>query len=290
MKKLTFSQAHGLEPAPGPLGLGELPRPARNQIWACFHFFLEENRIHARRDDLLSDICQKIFLRLHVHHFHRPVDEFYCGYNLWHGNTKALIFQDKYNHVFDFIQEVISDRDCPESFIKKLAEVFDETQITYRILIDEKMIVQRISDEEEAAFDAALKNTSQDRFSGAKVHLKNAAAYLRDNRSADSIRESIHAVESVMKVLTGDRSGDFKKALEKIAPVISLHSALKKGFDSIYGYTSNEKGIRHCLLDETSNATVDEAIFMLSSCASMINYFINKHESVEALKNLNSDD
>lgn len=283
MKKPNFSQAHGLEPVPGPLGLGELPQPARNQIWAVFHIFLKDK---VRSDNILPYNFEKIFLRLHVHYFNSPMDEFCSDYFQWHNSIKTLIFEEKYNRVFDFIHEVINDEYCPKLLTKTLAKTFDRTQIAYRILIDEKIIVQRISDEEEVAFDEALKNTSSDKFSGAKTHLKNAAIYLRDNRAADSIPESIHAVESVMKILTGDISGDFSRALNKIAPTINLHPALKRGFDAIYGYTSNENGLRHCLLDEEANVTTDEAIFMLSSCSSIVNYLINKHDTVEGLKTL----
>ena len=43
---------------------------------------------------------------------------------------------------------------------------------------------------------------------------------------------------------------------------IELHGALKKAFNSLYGYTSDANGIRHALLDE-ANLTFDEAKFML---------------------------
>ncbi len=284
MRKLNFSQTNGLEPVPGPLGLGELPQSARNQIWTVFYIFLDENKESVHGYDypknILSEVTRHIFLRQHVNYFHCPIDEFNNDFHAWHKKTKNLIFQEEYNRVFDFIHAVINDRDCPEPLTEQLSYAFDEGQIAYRLLPIEKIIVPRISKEEDAAVDSALKET-HDRFPGSNSHLKNAATHLRDNRPADSIRESIHAVESVMKILTDETSGDFSKALNKLTPVISLHSALKKGFDAIYGYTSDEKGIRHCLLDQPTNATRDDAIFMLSSCASMINYLINKNDSIK---------
>ena len=60
-----------------------------------------------------------------------------------------------------------------------------------------------------------------------------------------------------------------------------VHSALKRGFTSLYGFTSDEKGIRHPLLDD-GTAKVDEtdAIFMIGACAAFVSYLINKHRAV----------
>jgi hypothetical protein len=64
---------------------------------------------------------------------------------------------------------------------------------------------------------------------------------------------------------------------------VRIHPALGKGFGSLYGFTSDEKGIRHALLDEPA-AQVDEtdALYMLGSCASFVSYLINKarHEGL----------
>ncbi|WGS63939.1 hypothetical protein [Marinitoga aeolica] len=45
----------------------------------------------------------------------------------------------------------------------------------------------------------------------------------------------------------------------------------------LYGYTSDEKGIRHALLEgESTNISFDEAKFMLVSCSAYVNYLIEK--------------
>jgi hypothetical protein len=67
------------------------------------------------------------------------------------------------------------------------------------------------------------------------------------------------------------------KALAKLERSGRIHGALKNGFESIYGYTSNEPGIRHPLIDEPG-ANVDEtdALFMLGACAAFVSYLIHK--------------
>jgi hypothetical protein len=49
-------------------------------------------------------------------------------------------------------------------------------------------------------------------------------------------------------------SGDFAKALARLEASAKIHGALKSGFGSIYGFTSDEKGIRHPLLDDCVEA------------------------------------
>jgi hypothetical protein len=54
----------------------------------------------------------------------------------------------------------------------------------------------------------------------------------------------------------------------------------EEGDTSLYAYTSDEKGIRHALLDD-STAKVDEAdaMFMLGACAAFVSYLLNKARS-----------
>ena len=52
-----------------------------------------------------------------------------------------------------------------------------------------------------------------------------------------------------------------------------MHAALRQALEKLYGYTSDEKGVRHALLDE---ATVDEADarFMMVACSAFVTYLI----------------
>ena len=60
---------------------------------------------------------------------------------------------------------------------------------------------------------------------------------------------------------------------------------MKSGFEKLYGYSSDEKGIRHALLDDPA-AQVDEtdALFMIGACAAFVSYLINKARNADLLK------
>jgi hypothetical protein len=60
-------------------------------------------------------------------------------------------------------------------------------------------------------------------------------------------------------------------ALKVIERRGSLHQALKEGFIKLYGYTSDEGGIRHAMLDEPNLSAADARYFLLS-CTSFVNY------------------
>jgi hypothetical protein len=51
----------------------------------------------------------------------------------------------------------------------------------------------------------------------------------------------------------------------------------------LYGYTSDDSGIRHAILDQPT-VGFDEAKFMIVSCSAFVNYLIAKAGAVGLLK------
>ena len=62
-------------------------------------------------------------------------------------------------------------------------------------------------------------------------------------------------------------------ALSKLEADGHLHGGLKAAFSKLYGYTSDEEGIRHALvLNESAQVDEADALFMLGACASFVTY------------------
>ncbi len=115
-------------------------------------------------------------------------------------------------------------------------------------------------------------------FKGANIHLKSALEKLSDKKAPDyrnSIKESISAVESVAKAISGNTKDSLGSALDKIKDKIKIHQALEKGFKQFYGYTSDSGGIRHALM-ENETCDFEDANFMIVSSSAFINYLIVK--------------
>lgn len=93
----------------------------------------------------------------------------------------------------------------------------------------------------------------------------------------NSIKESISAVEATAKIITGMEKATLTQALNEIETVgrPELHPNLKQGFANLYGWTSDDEGIRHSLKDK-SNVDYEDASYMLSTCSAFANYLIVK--------------
>jgi hypothetical protein len=76
---------------------------------------------------------------------------------------------------------------------------------------------------------------------GARKHLRDAASHLTAGKYADSVRENIHAVEAVGRTLEPS-ANVLSKALVRLEQTLSIHPAMKRGFESLYAYTSDEGG------------------------------------------------
>ena len=117
---------------------------------------------------------------------------------------------------------------------------------------------------------------------GAATHLRDAAAHINARQFADSISDSIHAVESVARRIDpkSNTLGDALKALEKKG--LLTNGQLKTGFEKIYAYTNNEEGIRHAqVFKDSPDVDLDEAMFMFGACASFAAYLVNKHHKMQ---------
>ncbi len=140
----------------------------------------------------------------------------------------------------------------------------------------------RSSREQGEATQQAIEMLRESGMEGATTHLRQAAACINERRFADSVKESIHAVESVACMIDNKASKTLGPALTSLEKAGLLnHPALKEAFKKLYGYTSDERGIRHAFLDqESADVGLDEAMFMFGACASFAAYLVNKHRQM----------
>jgi hypothetical protein len=126
---------------------------------------------------------------------------------------------------------------------------------------------------------AEVARASDSAIPAVSTHIRTALSLLPPNPNPgarNSIKESISAVEAALRSFSGDAgaslAGGLKVFEQRYGP---LHPALRKGLSSLYGYTSDERGIRHALSDETGNVTIDDAQFMLVVCSAFANYLVS---------------
>ena len=143
--------------------------------------------------------------------------------------------------------------------------------------ISDRAEVEEIADAVETAHKTGLM--------GAVEHIRTALVLLGKKPEPDyrnSIKEAISAVESVAKQIGGTKSSGIDGALEELAKNSQLHGALKAGFKSLYGFTSDADGIRHAILQQP-NVGFPEAKYMVVACSAFVHYLIQKADEAGML-------
>ncbi len=276
-RRLTFEQAEGVEPLPAQLQPKELSKELRALLWQLVYESLREDIDFVENRKLLQYFLghwKKIIYDYYVTHEYLMADEFDNNSAILTKKLKALFSDENYTKVFGFLQFVIRHQRRPPEFAKNLDRTLSTGPAAYRVL-DQRTIIPITSEAERETLDRAFADLAASEFRGARTHLHTAGSELTAGNYTSSIRESIHAVESVARTLAP--SGKLGEALAKLEKSAAIHGGLKKGFLSIYGYTSDEQGIRHPLLDD-SQPIVDEAdaLFMIGACAAFVSYMIHK--------------
>lgn len=147
-------------------------------------------------------------------------------------------------------------------------------------------VLSPISDKvEQTAISDTINAAKKLNLFGAQEHLETSLKLLGKKPEPDyrnSIKEAISAVESVAKKISGSDSNGLSGAIEELSQQTDLHGALKAGFNSLYGYSSDTDGVRHAILDQPSIGFA-EAKYMLVSCSAFVHYLIEKADQASLL-------
>lgn len=183
----------------------------------------------------------------------------------------------QWHSVLDFVDAIVGsqeylfagDRRTMSIFVKVLNNSLQEHNSGYRVLNGQLAPITNTT--ELSAIDDAAHSK---RFNGAGNHIEAAIKLLSSRPAPDyrnAIKESISAVESAAKVITGLPKATLSDAIKVLKKDEGLHSALLEGFTKLYSYSSDEGGIRHGMMED-SNVGFDDAKFMLVICSAFVNY------------------
>lgn len=277
---MTFSQRKNIQPTEVPVQIDSMDSGLRNGLWSAISLnFVEPGSFYyVEKGNCRHEIVLK---RLWHNYFKMPLDECPTSWPSLVAFIRERFFQFKWNEVYDFIECLIYSFDeKDENIVRGMTEfmnsVMERDNCGYRI-VDGK--VADLIDEH--TIDSIENAANQNRFAGAATHITTSVRFLYDREDPDyrnSIKESISAVESACRDFTGDPKATLGKSIKKIEEMGYLHPVLKEALSKLYGYTSDESGIRHALIDHSA-ATKDDAVFMLSVCSAYINYLIAKSAS-----------
>ena len=211
--------------------------------------------------------------------FKIPEDDVDTTYSYVIDLLRKTILNDYFNKVLDLV-EIICNEKPNRKFVFQIYHVFEAHSAAYWLDFSHRpyQFFPRSDKAQGEAIRSAIETIRESGMEGARAHLRQAAAHINARQFADSITDSIHSVESVARTIEPKSKtlGEALNSLQKNG--LLKHPALKEAFSKLYGYTSDEQGIRHSLLDKPSpDVDLDEAMFMFGACASFAAYLVNKH-------------
>jgi hypothetical protein len=267
----SFSQRQGLTPIRSLYQHADLDEETRTELWNVMHLTIEVlSSKYAGADGL------KVMLTfLWTESFKKRRDE--RPYNIdVQNHIKHIMLQGDWNVALDTLEDfvyyaketgLLNEIDFAEVFNTRFAQYF----VPYQF-VDGLITPIGSALEADAVSDAIV---ATDRYRGARHHIKRALELLADRQAPDyanSIKESISAVESVIKTVTKEET--LGRGIHKLRERgIVIHPALEVAWSKMYGWTSNADGIRHAVIDAVDG---DRALakYMLVACSAFVTYLI----------------
>lgn len=221
----------------------------------------------------------------HIFFEKRPADEVDARLDSVVNDLKQYCYGAKFHVLFDLLEFICKAHPRGMNIAASLNGAFKLGRAAYRMNEIGLHIDPVPTEEEGRAIQKALEALRAEEFAGARVHLRKAGSYLgQPGKEADSVRESIHAVEAVCKVLTGNPAATLGEALKILKQKLDLHGAFEGALGKLYGYTSDENGIRHSLTEEGAAVDAVDAQFMFGACASFVSYLVGKARTARIIE------
>jgi hypothetical protein len=274
---MKFSQRIGKQPIKQTLDKELVSPELRNTLWTLILEFIIDLRSNSKSPGESFSPISVYFRELWIFFFKWPIDNLPMSYGSVNPASATSIvrnwfFTSEWYQVYDFIEFSSKYHDS----FADVCNSFLKTEMSAYRFVDGHL-VEVTADEEIAEIENAIKNT--DKFVSVKTHLQTSIQLLSDKKTPDyrnSIKESISAVESLAKIITKNDKATLGQALNEFEKNHNLPGSLKSAFSALYGYTSDQSGIRHGLLEKSINIDLEEAKFMLIACSAFTNYLISK--------------
>ncbi|MCL8006126.1 hypothetical protein M8845_01675 [Gelidibacter japonicus] len=280
---MKFSQRIGKTNIRGTLQIDDIDSSLSTRLWnviqTCFFDLIDNHSYHYRETEL-GEICKKIWLDFYDYRIDLlPKHNGNTASGTIINHIRDWYFECHWYEKYDLIEFLLKIRkeNVHYFYISEINKELKKGLSGYRIL--NESLTQITSEEEIKEIEEALNYSSK--WKSIETHLRTSLDLLSNRAKPDyrnSIKESISAVEAFSIIITNDKNASLGSALNKIEQKFKVHKALKRAFTAIYGYTSDSGGIRHSLLDDDIEITMEDARFMLISCSAFINYLKEKTE------------
>jgi hypothetical protein len=266
---MRFSERQGFKSAKQVIQVDSMSLALRNTLWSVLQIYIWGDAIPSGH--FVSNQpqhLQSLSRNLWFDYFKRPLDTMDAFWTNLVKELREYFFACQWFEVYDFIEFIAANYPPKrDQFIRACNQILEREVSGYRFL---NGLLSPITNEVEMdEVDVALKGAADP----VKLHLRRALELLSDRANPDyrnSIKESISAVESLVAAAVGEK-GSLGQLIKKMEEDVGLHPALRTAFSSLYGYTSDQDGIRHAILDLQSIG-FEDAKFFLVVCSAFVNF------------------
>ena len=265
LRMKRFSQRKGLKPVAEVIQIDSMNSELRNSLWNTLNveIWLYDRTPNRRLIELFSDALWSDF-------FKKPTDSVPDNAIVILAEIREHFFACEWFEVHDFLEFAV------EYFKPDELQLAESLNLTLeRELSGYRFVSGHLTDITNAQEIEMLETELADsRFAGVYAHLQQALDLYAKRENPDyrnSIKESISAVESMARIVSGNPKATLSDALKEIEKKGLLHKSLKGGFIKLYGYTNDADGIRHAIMDVPKLTQADARYFLLS-CTSFVNY------------------
>ena len=278
-----FSQRKGIRLAQKALQRESIDEDLRNRLWSGLKIVVWDrwsppDRIMGYQSEDGKQV-ELIIKLIWLHYFKLPIDTIPAFDRAYPKSAYEIIrehfFEGEWWEVYDFIEFLI--KTIPKEWANHLREILNHfleaENSAYRIINSE--IVEITDEHEIEAIDSAINQSIKT----CKLHLSRALELLSDRKEPDyrnSIKESISAVESVCQAVTGMPKATLGDCIKMLKKHGTMHPAFEQALLKLYGYTSDEGGIRHALAEENITPSYADAKFMLVTSSAFVNFILMK--------------
>jgi hypothetical protein len=284
----SFSKRMGIQPVRATLLADRMDEDLRTDLWnvvaLTYWLFFEKYRLGDEENWLVTGLWTRVL--------RRRVDDLPLRWQDQRKRFREWFDSCSWNEVYEFIEFLPnnyrgvsdepnhSDQQDPINslFVEQCNAVLERNASAYRFV--GTRLAPITTDEEIDQVEQASILTGA--LTPVGTHIATALARLADREYPDyrnSIKESISAVETISRLISGHRKATLGDALKKLdaQQKVQIHPALRNAFSGLYGFASDASGIRHALMDE-SDLDIEDATFMLVACSAFVNYLVQKAE------------
>jgi hypothetical protein len=268
---MKFSQRKGYKPVSEVIQTDGMDENLRNSLWNVLYISMWSNKAFLYARHPKSDF-ELFSTRLWCNYFKVPLDTRPERHDFILQQIREYFLSCEWYEVYDFLEFVLNN--FSEWLSADVVNKMLERELSGHRFIDG--IITDVTDKQEIdMLESAL--TDQD-FPFVREHLRRALELLSNREQPDyrnSIKESISAVESLARIVTGSPKATLGEALKVLGHSDKIHPALEGAFSKLYGYTSDEGGIRHAMLDDPNLSAAEAKLFLLL-CTAFVNYLKSK--------------